>query len=163
MGFSIFRRYVQAGGCGFFGLLTIFIIFGVTSAIVLLGNWWLGRWSNAERVRYGANNSTSQCSSEKQRKILNMTETEWFDERDRYFYVLLGKETSILPNFSKTDFDRFRAQYPLRDSVIFSYDYLFYLIAYHCSSFTQSNVQFVAPRPSSFLRFKSDRYVSVNH
>ena len=160
VGFNIFRRYIQAGGCGFFGLLTIFMIFGVTSAIGLLGNWWLGRWSNAERVRYGTDNSTSQCSSEKQRQILNMTETEWFHERDRYFYVLLGKDKSLSPNLFKSDLDRFRAQRPLRGSAIFPNDYLLPFIAYHCSSFTQSNVQFVAPCSRSLLRFQSDRYVS---
>jgi hypothetical protein len=84
-------RYIRAGGFGIFGLLCLFIMFGITSTIILLSNWWLGRWSNSERIRYGFTNTTNNCSLNNTSKITTMSNEEWFKERDRYFYVLLGK------------------------------------------------------------------------
>ena len=84
---SIFLRYIRAGGCGTYGLLSLFMMFAITCTVILLSNWWLGRWSNAERTRYA---STVPCPSVQQSKISNMTTDEWFHERDRFFYVLLG-------------------------------------------------------------------------
>jgi hypothetical protein len=83
-------RYIRAGGCGIFGLSCLFTMFAITSVAVLLSNWWLGRWSNSERIRYGIN-STNNCSSTKQSKFSTMSNEEWFNERDKFFYVLLGK------------------------------------------------------------------------
>ncbi len=88
VGMNIFMRYIRAGGCGIFGLSCLFIIFAITSATILLTNWWLGRWSNSERIRYG---STSNCSSNKPSPISTMSNEEWFKERDTFFYVLFGK------------------------------------------------------------------------
>ncbi|UJR31942.1 hypothetical protein I4U23_019415 [Adineta vaga] len=90
VGLDIFMRYMKAGGCGLFGLSSLFISFVITSFILLLSNWWLGRWSNAERIRYGSINSTSNCSSTNASRINTMSDNEWFKERDRYFYILLG-------------------------------------------------------------------------
>jgi ABC-type multidrug transport system fused ATPase/permease subunit len=80
-------RYIRAGGCSTYGLLSLFLMFAVTCAVILLSNWWLGRWSNAERTRYA---STVPCPSVQHSKISNMTTDEWFEQRDRFFYVLLG-------------------------------------------------------------------------
>ncbi len=85
-------RYIRAGGCGIFGLLCLFIIFAITSTIALLANWWLGRWSNSERIRYGLTNITDNCSAINQSSISTMSNEEWFQERNKYFYVLCGKE-----------------------------------------------------------------------
>ncbi len=84
-------RYIRAGGCGIFGLSCLFTMFAITSTIFLLANWWLGRWSNSEHIRYGLLNSTSNCSSTKQSRISTMSNEEWFNERDKFFYVLFGK------------------------------------------------------------------------
>ncbi|CAF2646337.1 unnamed protein product [Rotaria sp. Silwood2] len=93
---NVFMRYIRAGGCGIFGLLFLFLMFAVTSVFVLLSNWWLGRWSNSERIRYGLTNITSNCSSMEQSPIINMSNEEWFKQRDKYFYVLLGKHSNIV-------------------------------------------------------------------
>jgi hypothetical protein len=84
-------RYIGAGGCGIFGLSCLFVLFAITSATVLLANWWLGRWSNSEHIRYSLTNTTNNCSLTKQSKISTMSNEEWFNERDKFFYVLLGK------------------------------------------------------------------------
>lgn len=90
-------RYIRAGGCGIIGLSCLFSMFAITSATVLLANWWLGRWSNSERIRYGLTNSANNCSLDKQTRISTMSNEEWFAERDKFFYVLLGKKkTKIL-------------------------------------------------------------------
>ena len=83
-------RYVRAGGCGVFGLSCLCTIFAITSAIVLLANWWLGRWSNAEHIRYSSANATSNCSSKQPSPVSTMSDDEWYRTRDKYFYVLLG-------------------------------------------------------------------------
>jgi hypothetical protein len=88
-------RYIRAGGCGIFGLLSLFTIFAMTSVTVLTANWWLGRWSNSERIRYRLTNTTETCSSIKQSAVSNMTNEEWFAERDKFFYVLFGKYPSF--------------------------------------------------------------------
>ena len=90
VGISVFMRYISAGGCGVFGLTCLFIIFGTTSAIILMSNWWLGRWSNAERIRYSSTNSTSNCSTTNVSAIATMSDSEWFNKRDHYFYTLLS-------------------------------------------------------------------------
>ncbi|CAF4787245.1 unnamed protein product, partial [Rotaria sp. Silwood1] len=87
---NIFLRYIRAGGCGIFGLLCLFIMFAVTSVVVLLAHWWLGRWSNAEGIRYRSINTTNNCSSMKISPITNMSNEEWFKQRDKYFYILFG-------------------------------------------------------------------------
>jgi hypothetical protein len=89
-------RYIRAGGCGVFGLSCLFALFAVTSAIILLGNWWLGRWSNSERIRYSLNNTTNNCSSNQGSNIPMMSSNEWLQERDKYFYVFLGKSFKSL-------------------------------------------------------------------
>ncbi|CAF0879243.1 unnamed protein product [Adineta ricciae] len=89
VGISVFTRYIKAGGCGVFGLTCLFIIFATTSAIILISNWWLGRWSNAERIRYSSTNSTSNCSTTNVSAIATMSDNEWFNKRDQYFYILL--------------------------------------------------------------------------
>lgn len=82
---------MRAGGCGIFGLLCLFTIFGISSTVMVLANWWLGRWSNAERIRYQSTNVTSSCSLNKTSSIINMSNEEWFKQRDNYFYILLGE------------------------------------------------------------------------
>jgi len=91
VGSAVFLGYIRAGGCGIFGLSCLFAIFALTSAIVLLANWWLGRWSNSERIRYSLTDTTNNCSSNQQSKISTMSNEEWFAERDKLFYVLLGE------------------------------------------------------------------------
>ncbi|CAF2410326.1 unnamed protein product [Rotaria sp. Silwood2] len=61
-----------------------------TSALTLFVNWWLGRWSNAERIRYASKSTNDSCTLEDQSSIRNMTNNEWHKKRDNYFYVLLG-------------------------------------------------------------------------
>jgi len=97
-------RYIRAGGCGIFGLSCLFALFAMTSTIVLLANWWLGRWSNSERIRYSLNNSTDNCSSNRQSKIGMMSNNEWFAERDKFFYVLLGKSRNWIIEMEKNSF-----------------------------------------------------------
>ena len=92
IGVNIFMRYIRAGGCGVFGLSCLFALFAVTSATVLIANWWHGRWSNSERVRYSFTNTTNNCSSNQQSRINTLSTVEWFRERDKFFYVLFGKE-----------------------------------------------------------------------
>lgn len=92
IGLNVFMRYIRAGDCGVFGLSCLFILFAITSATVLFANWWLGRWSNSERIRYSFTNTTNNCSSNQQSNINIMSNDEWFRLRDRFFYVLLGKE-----------------------------------------------------------------------
>ncbi len=92
VGVDIFLRYIRAGGCGIFGLSCLFTLFAITSTTGLLANWWLGRWSNSERIRYDSTNTTKNCSLNKSSRISEMSNEEWFHERDRFFYVLLGKE-----------------------------------------------------------------------
>ncbi|CAM4809475.1 unnamed protein product [Rotaria magnacalcarata] len=87
---NVFMRYIRAGGCGIFGLLCLFILFAISSALILLSNWWLGRWSNAERIRYRPTNITNSCSSNAQSSISDMSNEQWLKERDKKFYVLLG-------------------------------------------------------------------------
>ena len=92
IGGHIFMRYIRAGGCGIFGLSCLFALFALTSATVLFSNWWLGRWSNSERIRYSFTNTTvNNCSTDQQSKVNMMTTDEWFRERDKFFYVLLGR------------------------------------------------------------------------
>ncbi len=88
---NVFMRYVRAGGCGGFGLFCLCILFAITSTMMLLSNWWLGRWSNAERVRYGSTNTTHLCSSVQQSSIKSLSDEQWSNMRDKYFYILCGK------------------------------------------------------------------------
>ncbi len=104
VGLNVFMRYIRAGGCGIFGLSCLFALFAMTSTIVLLANWWLGRWSNSERIRYSLNNSTDNCSSNRQSKIGMMSNNEWFAERDKFFYVLLGKSRNWIIEMEKNYF-----------------------------------------------------------
>jgi ATP-binding cassette subfamily C (CFTR/MRP) protein 4 len=101
VGVNIFMRYIRAGGCGIVGLSCLFTIFAITSATILLANWWLGRWANSERIRYGLINTTDNCSSINQSLISTMSNEEWFKERDKFFYVLCGKYSS---EFDKNKF-----------------------------------------------------------
>ncbi|CAF4310068.1 unnamed protein product, partial [Rotaria sordida] len=59
-------------------------------------NWWLGRWSNSERIRYGSTNIMSNCSSMEQSPITNMSNEEWLKERDKNFYVLFGQYSNTI-------------------------------------------------------------------
>ncbi|CAF4313191.1 unnamed protein product, partial [Rotaria sp. Silwood2] len=87
---SVYLRYIQASLCGSFGIIIIFLLFMTTSALTLFVNWWLGRWSNAERIRYASKSTNDSCTLEDQSSIRNMTNNEWHKKRDNYFYVLLG-------------------------------------------------------------------------
>ncbi|CAF4139623.1 unnamed protein product, partial [Rotaria sordida] len=73
---NVYIRYIRASGCGILGLLCLFLMFAVTSTTFLLVNWWLGRWSNSERIRYGSTNIMSNCSSMEQSPITNMSNEE---------------------------------------------------------------------------------------
>lgn len=96
IGAHIFMRYIRAGGCGIFGLSCLFALFALTNAAVLISNWWLGRWSNSERIRYSLTNTTvNNCSANEQSKINTMTTDEWFRERDKFFYVLFGRKKKV--------------------------------------------------------------------
>ncbi|CAF0882686.1 unnamed protein product [Rotaria sp. Silwood1] len=95
---SVYLRYIQASLCGTFGIIIIFLLFITTSALTLFVNWWLGRWSNAERIRYASKSTNDSCALEDQSSIRNMTINEWHSKRDNYFYVLLGR---IINRFSK--------------------------------------------------------------
>ncbi|CAF0978874.1 unnamed protein product [Rotaria sordida] len=100
---NVLMRYIRAGGCGIFGLLCLFAMFAVSSVTTLLANWWLGRWSNSERIRYGSTNIMSNCSSMEQSPITNMSNEEWFKERDKNFYVLFGLSSlSVILLFIRT-------------------------------------------------------------
>jgi ATP-binding cassette subfamily C (CFTR/MRP) protein 4 len=90
VGVNIFMRYIRAGGCGIVGLSCLFTIFAITSATILLANWWLGRWANSERIRYGLTNTTDNCSSINQSLISTMSNEEWFKERDKNKFYFLG-------------------------------------------------------------------------
>ena len=85
----VFLRYIQASVCGFIGLIIIFSLFATSSAINLLVNWWLGRWANAERIRYGSESTDSRCTVDEQIFISNMTVETWHKTQDHYFFRLL--------------------------------------------------------------------------
>ncbi|CAF3421541.1 unnamed protein product [Rotaria sp. Silwood1] len=98
---SVYLRYIQASLCGTFGIIIIFLLFITTSALTLFVNWWLGRWSNAERIRYASKSTNDSCALEDQSSIRNMTINEWHSKRDNYFYVLLGR-SPIYSHISST-------------------------------------------------------------
>ncbi|CAF2098508.1 unnamed protein product [Rotaria magnacalcarata] len=50
----------------------------------------IGRWSNAERIRYASKSTNVNCTIENHLPIRNMTMNAWFKKRDNYFYTLLG-------------------------------------------------------------------------
>lgn len=89
VGADVFMRYIRAGGCGMIGLSCLFALFALTSAIILYTNWWLGHWSNSENIRYSS--TLSNCSSYQQSKINLISSYEWFEERNKLFYIFLGK------------------------------------------------------------------------
>jgi hypothetical protein len=133
---NVFRRYIQAGGCGIVGLLGLIFVFILTSATVVLSNWWLSRWSNSERTRYSVNNSTAQCALIEQSKIIHMTDDEWFNERNQYFYILLGKAIDVQLsriNFGLIDFSHVhtRIKFIQCHIVIYSNEYLFHFVPYN--------------------------------
>ncbi|CAF3478851.1 unnamed protein product [Rotaria socialis] len=87
---SVYLRYIQASLWGVLGIAIIFTLFMGTSVLTLFTNWWLGRWSNAERIRYASKSTNANCTIENHSPILNMTMNAWFKKRDNYFYTLLG-------------------------------------------------------------------------
>ncbi|CAF4225185.1 unnamed protein product [Rotaria socialis] len=87
---SVYLRYIQASLWGVLGIAIIFILFMGTSVLTLFTNWWLGRWSNAERIRYASKSTNVNCTIENHSPIRNMTMNAWFKKRDNYFYTLLG-------------------------------------------------------------------------
>lgn len=88
---SVYLRYIKASLWGIFGIIIIFLLFLGTSSLTLFVNWWLGRWSNAERIRYGLKSTNNNCTAEDQSSIRNLSMDDWYRRRDHYFYVLLGE------------------------------------------------------------------------
>ena len=127
-------RYIRAGGCGIVGLLSLFTIFAITSITALLANWWLGRWSNSERIRYSSANTTENCSSIQQSPISNMTNEEWFNERDKFFYVLFGKYTFRF-KFKMKSMKFFLSRFKFIKCyiIIYTYNGLFYFMSFNSS------------------------------
>ncbi|CAF0816466.1 unnamed protein product [Didymodactylos carnosus] len=87
---KIFLEYFRAG-LGIFGMIILFLMFKSSASIFILANWWLGRWSNQERIRYETFDqiSTMNCTIPMDNRIKNMSTEEWLKERNRNFYVLL--------------------------------------------------------------------------
>ena len=149
---SIFLRYIRAGGCGTYGLLSLFMMFAITCAVILLSNWWLGRWSNAERTRYA---STVPCPSVQQSKISNMTTDEWFRERDRFFYVLLGKHE--VTEKGNECLSVFRPESIERSSTLLPHIRVLHLLPSDSPIIAQSNVRRAPSCARSLLRLQSHR------
>ena len=88
---DVFLQYIRASAWSFFGLIIILLLFTISSANSLFVNWWLGRWANAERIRYRSQTVNESCSIADQSSISQMTLSEWYDTRNDYFYILFGK------------------------------------------------------------------------
>ena len=158
VGSHVFLRYIQASVWGLFGLVIIFLLFMGSSTINLLVNWWLGRWANAERIRYDSKSMNSSCNLDYESSIINMTVDQWHQTQNNYFYVLLGEHYRAKINHLAININfNCRTYLTYYFSIICAHHVLFLLQSYCCTNTSQSNVQFNTSCSYIILRFDSDR------
>lgn len=87
---KVYKSYISSATFGFFGLTVLLLLFGTASCSILFSNWWLSRWSNAEEIHNSFNHNQTACGKNKESKFSSMSETEWSNQRNRFFFILLG-------------------------------------------------------------------------
>ncbi|CAF1541491.1 unnamed protein product, partial [Didymodactylos carnosus] len=85
----VYLDYFRAGSGLFLGIFLVFVVFSLQQATAVFSNWWLARWSDAERFRHST--ASLNCTFTKaDPKIRTMSDAEWELYRNRRFHIYCG-------------------------------------------------------------------------